>query len=319
MYNEYGPIETHVVTSHTVEREGVEAPPIGRPIDNVRVHVLDARLRPVPVGAVGELFLAGEGVARGYLNRPDLTAGAFLPDPFSQTSGARMYRTHDLGRWRADGTLEFLGRNDDQVKIRGYRVEPGEVEAVLGGFEEVRGAAVLARRDQGEEPYLAAYIVPAAGLPTDEGALREQLMRALGRMLPDYMVPRAWMFLVALPVNANGKLDRQRLPRPELHQVEEGARPASALEQLLHELWCAELGLQRAGTDVSFFDLGGHSLNATRLLNRVRDNLGVEYAIFEFFQGPTIQAMAAHIESRPVEQPKVDEPVAGAERVRGAI
>jgi natural product biosynthesis luciferase-like monooxygenase protein/amino acid adenylation domain-containing protein len=318
VYNEYGPTETHVVTSHAVEREGAEAPPIGRPIDNVRVHLLDEKLHPVPVGAVGELFLAGEGVARGYLNRPDQTAAAFLPDPFSRTPGARMYRTHDLGRWRADGTLEFLGRNDDQVKIRGYRVEPGEVERVLGGLEQVRGAAVLARRDQGEEPYLAAYVVSAGGRPADEAARREQLMRALGRMLPDYMVPRAWMFLEALPVNANGKLDRQRLPRPELHQGGEEARPTSGLEQLLHGLWCAELGLERVATNASFFDLGGHSLNATRLLNRVRDNLGVDYPIFEFFQAPTLQGMATRIESRNLE-PKREEPVAGVERVRGAI
>ncbi|HSP78156.1 MAG TPA: MupA/Atu3671 family FMN-dependent luciferase-like monooxygenase, partial [Myxococcaceae bacterium] len=175
VYNEYGPTETHVVTSHAVERDGAEAPPIGRPIDNVRVHLLDERLRPVPVGAVGEIFLAGEGVARGYLNRPDQTAGAFLPDPFSGAPGARMYRTHDLGRWRVDGTREFLGRNDDQVKIRGYRVEPGEVERVLAGLEQVHGAAVLARRDQGEEPYRAAYVVSEGGLPADEAARREQL------------------------------------------------------------------------------------------------------------------------------------------------
>ncbi len=318
VYNEYGPTETHVVTSHAVENDGAEAPPIGRPIDNVRVHLLDERLRPVPVGAVGEIFLAGEGVARGYLNRPEQTAASFLPDPFSHTPGARLYRTHDLGRWRADGTLEFLGRNDDQVKIRGYRVEPGEVERVLGGLEQVRGAAVLARRDMGEEPYLAAYVVPVGGIPADPAPRREQLMQALGRMLPDYMVPRAWVFLEALPVNANGKLDRQRLPRPEFHPSGEEARPTTALEQLLHVLWCAELGLERVATNASFFDLGGHSLNATRLLNRVRDNLGVDYPIFGFFQAPTIQAMAKHIESRTLE-PKVEEPVAGTERVRGAI
>ncbi|HEX6290357.1 MAG TPA: MupA/Atu3671 family FMN-dependent luciferase-like monooxygenase, partial [Herpetosiphonaceae bacterium] len=299
--NQYGPAEATIVTiSATVQpSEDIDRlPPIGRPIANTEIYLLDRHLHPVPIGVVGELYLGGAGLARGYLRRPDLTAARFIPHPFSQTGGARLYRTGDLARYRPDGTLEFLGRSDNQIKIRGYRIELDEIEAVLRQQPMVDAAAVLARRDRGDEPYLAAYVVPKQGAPSDSATQREQIRLALARLLPDYMVPRAWVFLAELPLTANGKVDRRALPRPDVSSDDGAAGPSSALEQTLHDLWCAELGLGGVSTTRSFFEVGGHSLNAARLLNRVRDSLGLDYPMFEFFQRPTISGMAAYVESQ---------------------
>ena len=307
LYNEYGPTETSViVTSHAVDPDGPAAPPIGRLVDGVRGYVLDDTGRPVPVGATGELHLAGPFLADGYLGRPAQTAAAFVPDPFGTTPGGRLYRTGDLVRHNASGALEFLGRIDDQVKIRGHRVEPGEVSAVLRELPEVADAAVLVRTDRGDEPYLAAYVVPAAGIAgtaPPAADLAARLSTHLSVTLPDHMVPRAWVVLPELPVSTSGKLDRARLPEPNTTATAtataaDPARPLTADELTLHELWRAELGdAVDLGQDTEFFAVGGHSLNAIRLLTRVREEFGQEYPVLRFFQAPTIRAMAEKLDA----------------------
>ncbi|MFJ9798994.1 amino acid adenylation domain-containing protein [Streptomyces sp. NPDC101145] len=294
LYNQYGPTETSViVTSHRVDPDGEEWPPIGTPVPGARIVLRDGAGREVPPGAVGEIHVGGVPVAYGYHGRPQETAAAFLPDG----AGAVLYRTGDLGRWRTDGTLEYRGRVDDQVKIRGHRVEPGEVRAALSALPGVRDAAVVSRRDRHGEAELVAYVVPAA-----PDADPRELRAALAARLPDHLVPRRWALLERLPVNTSGKLDRERLPEPSPAAGPEAgadggagdaqARPAGALEESLHTLWCAELDLRRIPVTRSFFELGGHSLSAIRLLNRMADELGVELSMAEFFLTPTIRGVA---------------------------
>ncbi len=267
LYNQYGPTEgSIIVTSHRVDPAAGATPPIGAPIDGVTVRLLDEHGEPVPVGAVGELHIGGVAAAVGYLGQPPFADG---------------YRTGDLGRWRADGTIEFLGRRDDQVKIRGYRVEPAEAERAVAELPEVRDAAVVVRTDTGE-PELVAYVVLDGEVTTLAARLRA--------VLPNYLVPQRWVALERLPVNASGKLDRSRLPAPGAGEA--GAVPATALERALHDLWCAELGRDSVPVDRSFFALGGHSLSAVRLLNRVTA-LGLTCSMTDFFRDPTIRALAA--------------------------
>ncbi|UFQ15312.1 MULTISPECIES: non-ribosomal peptide synthetase [Streptomyces] len=312
--NVYGPTETTVLcTAQTVEpahTPGAQnAPiPIGRPVDNVTLRVLDAQGREVPAGEVGELYVGGPGVATGYLGRPDLTAERFVRDPLGGTE--TMYRTGDLVRWDASGALEFRGRGDDQVKIRGFRVEPEEVTRALSDLAGVAEAVVLPRRDQRGEARLAAYVVPAtATAPPQE--LADRLTGELAARLPDHLVPRAWAVLPALPLSGNGKLDRAALPDPALitsptgpggpRQAPPTAAPArrapSDVEARLRELWAAEFELDAGavGPDASFFELGGHSLTAIRLANRVREEFGVEYPVARFYEDPTLRAMAAYL------------------------
>jgi acyl-CoA synthetase (AMP-forming)/AMP-acid ligase II/acyl carrier protein len=297
--NIYGPTETTVVTTSAVVADEVpgsnDLPDIGRPVANLRLHVLDRELRPVPVGAVGELCISGVQVARGYLASAALTAERFVPDAPGGEPGARLYRSGDLVRWRTGGTLAFVGRNDRQVKIRGFRIGLPEVERALALLPRVREAAVDARRDMGYDLSLAAYVVLAGGAPADPAEARGALAGELAKALPAHMLPHTWTFLPSLPLTPNGKLDRSRLPRPDAGLDGGGPGPESDLERTLESLWCAELGLERVPTDRAFFRLGGHSLSATRLLNRVREALGVDYPMLEFFQEPTIRAMAAAI------------------------
>ncbi|WP_407566832.1 MupA/Atu3671 family FMN-dependent luciferase-like monooxygenase [Polymorphospora sp. A560] len=342
--NVYGPTETTVLaTTAVVADPTVDDGPIsiGRPVDNVRLHVLDPAGRAVPVGARGELYIGGPGLALGYLHRPDLTAERFVTG-VPAAPGERLYRTGDLVRWNPAGELEFLGRIDDQVKVRGYRVEPAEVAAVLLGLAEVADGVVTAPRDRSGDAYLAAYVVPAGG--ADPDGLAGRLADALARELPDHMVPRAWAFLPALPVNSNGKVDRAALPAPGLQAGPSGTAPAAGpapsevvsetaavppapaaavapaarpappddLERTVREMWCAELDRTPDQTppEASFFALGGHSITAMRLLGRVREATGVEYPVLRFFRAPTIRAMADHLrEQRP----------ATAARVRGTL
>ncbi|HET7863348.1 MAG TPA: amino acid adenylation domain-containing protein, partial [Burkholderiaceae bacterium] len=293
-YNMYGPTECTVDATLGLISELGERPSIGRPIANLRVYVLDPRQRPVPLGVAGEIYLGGAGVARGYLHRPELTAARFLDDPFDTAASARMYRTGDLGRYRPDGTLEYLGRNDRQLKIRGFRIEPGDIEARLLGCENVREAVVLAREDQPGAPRLVAYLVPRGGTELQAAPLRA----ALARQLPEYMLPSAFVVLPALPLNANGKLDHAALPAPAHEHL--AARPYEApqgpTEQAIARLWQQLLGVDRVGRLDRFFDLGGHSLLAMQLLAKLHEQLGVQLPLGELFVRPVLADLAAYVE-----------------------
>ncbi len=293
--NGYGPTETTTfATSYPIGPEDLAggALPIGRPLDQARVYVLDGGLLLVPVGVVGEVYVGGGGVARGYAGRRGLTAGRFVADPFG-VAGSRMYRTGDLARWRGDGQLEFAGRADDQVKLRGFRVEPGEVEAVLAGCPGVGQAVVVVREGGGGERQLGAYVVPAAGGVVDPEVVRGWVA---GR-LPGFMVP-AWVsVLEALPLTANGKVDRAGLPAPAVRRGG-GRVPQGAEEVLLAGLFGELLGAERVGADDSFFELGGHSLLAVRLISRIKAALDVEVPITDVFTAPTIATLATKLSKR---------------------
>ncbi|MFJ9850401.1 non-ribosomal peptide synthase/polyketide synthase [Streptomyces sp. NPDC101150] len=301
LHNHYGPAETHVVTAYTLPADLADCPlppPIGRPIANTRVYVLDTGLRPVAPGVPGELYLAGAGLARGYLNRPGLTAERFVADPYGP-AGTRMYRTGDVVRQRADAELEFLGRADHQVKIRGFRIELSEVEAVLAAGPGVARTAVTAHEARPGQQQLVAYVVPTAADADRPGRLDGQwhdlLREHLRERLPDYMVPAAFRTLDALPLTSTGKLDRRALPAPELGSALPGRAPRAPREQLLCALFAEVLGVPQVGVDDSFFDLGGHSLLATRLVSRVRASLGVEVELRTLFEAPTVAGLAAEL------------------------
>ncbi|WP_143570686.1 non-ribosomal peptide synthetase, partial [Streptomyces acidiscabies] len=293
--NEYGPTETTVGCSLFRIAPGDPVPPgvitIGTPAWNTRMYVLDALLRPAPVGTAGELYVAGDLVTRGYHGRPGLTAGRFVADPYGPP-GARMYRTGDLGRWTAAGLLEFVSRVDDQVKIRGFRIELGEVEAVLTAQPRVDAAAVVVREDTPGDKRLVAYVVPEAGRPADPAALRA----AAATALPDYMVPAAFVVLDALPLTPNGKIARKALPAPTLSA--EGRPPADGMERRVADLFADVLGMPVPGADDDFFRLGGHSLLVARLVNRVRTELGAELSIREAFEHATVAGLAGLLAGR---------------------
>ncbi|MGW6206504.1 amino acid adenylation domain-containing protein [Streptomyces sp. NPDC055089] len=290
----YGPTETTTfATTHRVRPDDAPgcAAPIGRPLDGMRAYVLDAAMRPVPVGAEGELYVAGAGVARGYLGRPGLTATRFVADPFAGT-GARMYRTGDLVRRSTDGTLHYLARADQQIKLRGHRIEPAEIETVLRADPSVGTACVLVREDLPGDRTLTAYVVPAPGHTPEPGPLAAHL----ALHLPAYMVPAVIQPVDALPLTPNGKLDRAALPAPATLSGTTGRKARSALEEILAGLFADVLGVPRIGVDDSFFALGGHSLLATRLVGRVRTALDTETEIRTLFENPTVAALAAALE-----------------------
>ncbi|UPJ95289.1 non-ribosomal peptide synthetase [Bradyrhizobium sp. 172] len=299
LINNYGPTEATVVaTSGRLSIENA-VPHIGRPIANTRVYLLDGHGAPVPLGAVGELYIGGAGVARGYLNRPELTAERFLADPFSGEVGARMYRTGDLARYLPDGNLEFLGRIDDQMKIRGFRIEPGEIAARLVEHASVRDAAVVACEDRSGEKRLVAYVVTAAEHAGEaEGTeLAGTLRTHLGARLPEYMVPSAFVRLAALPLTPNGKLDRKALPPPEDDAYARAAyeAPRGEIEIALAQIWAELLGLERVGRHDNFFELGGHSLLAVRLLSRVSQAVGLALPLTALFAKPVLSDLAESI------------------------
>ncbi|WP_245495122.1 amino acid adenylation domain-containing protein [Rhizobium ruizarguesonis] len=299
--NLYGPTETTIWTTTFLTDTTIEGPhryvPIGRPIANTRIYLLDGHGAPVPFGAVGELYIGGAGVARGYLNRPDLTAERFLADPFSGKAGARMYRSGDLARYLPDGNLEFLGRNDDQVKIRGFRIEPGEIAARLLEHELVGDAAVVAHADAAGDKRLVAYVVVKmtdGSAEADGAGLAASLRAHLGGLLPDYMVPSAFVRLEALPLTVNGKLDRKALPVPDDDAYARRAyeAPQGEIETLLAGIWAELLGVERVGRHDNFFELGGHSLLAVRLLVRLTEALAVELPLAILFAKPTLAELA---------------------------
>jgi acyl-coenzyme A synthetase/AMP-(fatty) acid ligase/aryl carrier-like protein len=298
LVNEYGPTEATVgCCVYPVPAEGAlaGAVPIGRPIANTRLHLLDASLRPVPEGVPGELYIGGDGLARGYLGRPGLTAERFVPDPFAGRDtaagpGSRLYRTGDLVRLLPDGNLEFLGRNDHQVKIRGVRIEPGEVEAVLAGHPGVGETAVTVREDTPGDRRLAAYFVarqePAPNV--------DELRRFLAERLPDALVPSVFVPLPALPLTANGKLDRAALPapgsqRPDLER--EYVAPRTPLEETLAGLWSEVLGIDRVGVLDSFFALGGDSIRSVRVVALAKEQ-GIDITVEDLFRHQTVAALA---------------------------
>ncbi|MFF2395146.1 amino acid adenylation domain-containing protein [Nocardia sp. NPDC058114] len=294
LHNLYGPTEAAVsITDHRVTTADRTTVPIGRPEWNSRVYVLDARLRPVPVGVAGELYLAGAQLARGYFGRPDLTADRFVADPFSAL-GARMYRTGDLVAWTADGELDYRGRTDFQVKIRGFRIELGEIEAALLAAPQIAQAAVVATTDPQLGDRLVAYVVPAPG-----GALTTaQAKAAVAQVLPSYMVPSAFVVLDRLPLNANGKLDRAALPAPVL-EPRRYRTPGTEHEIAVAAVFTEVLGARNPGLDDDFFALGGNSLLATRVVHHLREHTGVELTVAAFFADPTVAGLATRISDGP--------------------
>ena len=327
LVNTYGPTEATVVAT-LAELQGrpeerrlpdqpLPAVPIGRPVPGARVYVLDGEMRPLPVGARGELYIGGAGVARGYLGRPDLTAERFVPDPFSPEPGARLYRSGDVARWRRGGELEFVGRADAQVKVRGFRIEPGEVEDLLLRHPAVRDAVVVAREDEPGRARLVAYVVPAAG----EAASAAELRRHLKAELPEYMVPAAFVSLDALPLTPGGKVDRRGLPAPEapVAPTEAYVAPATEAEARLAEIWAEVLRLERVGTRDDFFELGGHSLLATQVVSRVRRELGVELPLRAVFERPTVADLAALLPSAAAAAPILEEELTAAAGMEGEL
>jgi long-subunit acyl-CoA synthetase (AMP-forming) len=291
----YGPTETTIWSmTHAVEslEEGI---PIGRPIANTRIYVLDKQRRPAPVGVPGELFIGGEGVARGYLNRAELTAERFVPDPFVG-SGARMYATGDMAKYRPTGEVEFLGRIDFQVKIRGYRIELGEIESLLEAHDGVAEAAVVVRAEDHADLRLAAFVVRADGASVEAAALR----RALREQLPDYMVPSELTFVSEMPRTANGKLDRKALQSVKgegERRVAETTLPHSETERTIAELWQKTLKLEKVGVDENFFDLGGHSLLVIQLHSQLKSRINQPLSLTDLYQYPTIRSLSNYISS----------------------
>jgi amino acid adenylation domain-containing protein len=296
LVNMYGITETTVhVTYRPITADDVRAgsaSPIGVPIPDLSVHVLDARGEPLPVGVVGEMHVGGAGVARGYLRRPELTAQRFVPDPFSSDPAARLYRSGDLARRLPDGSLEFQGRADDQVKVRGFRIELGEIESVLLEHPAVREAVVLARGAGADDRRLYAWVVPSAEVTSAD--LRAHLLERL----PDYMVPAAFVPLDRLPLTRNGKVDRRALPEPEADAAAgaDYVAPRTPTEEVLAGVWAGLLGRERVGATDGFFELGGHSLLATRVVSRLREDFGVEVPVRAVFEHPTLGALAAEID-----------------------
>jgi amino acid adenylation domain-containing protein len=303
LHNQYGPTETHVATSLTMAGDPESwplLPPIGRPIANTRIYILDGVGEPVPVGVTGEIYIGGAGLARGYLNRPELTAERFVADPFAGEAGARMYKTGDLGRWLADGNIEFLGRNDFQVKIRGFRIELGEIEARLREHVGVREAVVMAREDERRDKRLVAYYTARrAGEEVSVEGLRAHLLAKL----PEYMIPAAWVRLEVLPVSPNGKLDRKGLPVPaaEFRAGREYEAPQGEVESQMAQIWAGILKVEQVGRHDNFFELGGHSLLVVRLVSRLREAFDVDVPISEVFARPVLSSLAEYLLDKQLE------------------
>jgi amino acid adenylation domain-containing protein len=292
--NHYGPTESTVVaTAGLVESGpgGPAPPPIGRPIANTQVYLLDRRGQPVPVGVRGELYIGGVGLARGYINRPDLTAEKFVPNPFAREAGARLYRTGDMCRYLPDGNIDYLGRGDEQVKIRGFRIELGEIESVLSQHDVIRECVVIAGEGAAGDKRLVAYVVAKPGAGVEAEGLRQFMA---GR-LPTYMIPSAFVALEQIPLTPNGKVDRRALPAPDLSDLRPERAfigPRDLLELRLTQLWEELLGVRPIGVKDNFFELGGHSLLAVRLMSRIHQTFGRELPLSTLFQNATVESFA---------------------------
>ncbi|MFI7406724.1 amino acid adenylation domain-containing protein [Streptomyces sp. NPDC049541] len=296
VHNLYGPTEASVEVTAWQHVPGADRVPIGAPIWNTQVYVLDAALRPVAPGVAGELYLAGTGLARGYLGQPGLTAGRFVACPFGEP-GTRMYRTGDLVRWNTGGQVEYIGRTDFQVKVRGFRIELGEIEQALAAHPHVDSAVAVVREDRADDQRLVAYVVPVKG--TDPAGL--DLTALTGQVrehLPEYMVPSAIVPLDELPMTPSGKLDRKALPAPDYTEADTGRGPRNQTEEVLCRLFADLLGLEEVGIDLDFFSRGGHSLLATRLVGRIRNELNAEVKVTTVFRNPTVAQLAVQIEEQ---------------------
>jgi amino acid adenylation domain-containing protein len=319
----YGPCEDTTYSTGGQRAAGQPAT-IGRPVNGSRFFILGRNLQLLPLGVAGQLCLAGTGLARGYLGQPRRTAESFIPDPYSEEPGARLYLSGDRARFREDGTVEVIGRLDHQVKLRGFRIELGEIEVALGAHPQVREAAVTLREDASGEPQLVAYVVSDE---SDNGTTVAGLGQYLERRLPHYMVPAVIVGLDAMPRTPSGKLDRQALPLPREQLGEAAEPPSTATEKSLAAIWSEVLGVQEISADDSFFDIGGHSLKATRVINRVRRELGVELSMHELFRRPTLRELAAAVDQAPAEpvesiphsepRPASDEELAQLRRLLG--
>jgi len=300
--NLYGPTEAAIdVTYWRCEpNDGRSSVPIGRPIANTQLYILDREMEVVPVGVKGELYVGGTGVGRGYLYDPQRTAESFVPNPFSGVAGERLYRTGDLCRYLQDGEIEFLGRIDDQVKVRGFRIELGEIEAALSSHSGVAEAVVVVREDNEGDKRLVAYVVPSP----EQEFLQDDLREYLKTQLPDYMTPQVFVMLDALPLTPNGKLDRHSLPTPDYSNQARAKgyqAPRNDLEKIVAEIWCEVLGEQQIGVEDNFFSVGGHSLLATQVVSRVRQRFEIELPLRVMFEAPTIAELSIAIK-RVLEQ-----------------
>jgi len=331
VFNHYGPTETTVgVLTYrvgaTLPRTATGTLPLGGPLPHSTVHVVDDQGREVQPGGEGELLIGGDGVGRGYLHRPELTAERFIPDRFDERPGRRLYRTGDLVRVLTDGTLEFCGRIDDQIKIRGYRVEPGEIAAVLAELSGVKQALVIGMDDATGSKQLVAYVVPAWSAsrpqPNPTEVVTPATLRAhLKSRMPPYMVPSAFVLLDSFPLNANGKIDRRALPPPVAEHAATAGTPVSPMsstEAALAEIWTSMLGVPSVSVNDSFFDLGGHSLMAMRMMTRIRDAFGVEVPLRALFEGPTLAGLASIVDGQTFLAASKDDasgPVRGEEEI----
>lgn len=307
VFNLYGPSEDTTYSTYTLCKNSSEAPTIGRPVANTQAYILNAGLKPMPVGVIGELYLGGDGLARGYLARPDLTAERFLPDPFGQREGGRLYRTGDLARLLPNGEIEFLGRSDQQIKLRGYRIELGEVEASLCEFTSVRQAVALIKKDERGGKRLVAFV------KGDTGVSGPELRHMLRAKLPEYMVPQMVAVIEEVPLLPNGKIDRARLAEAWVDteaMVDSASGPRTAVEEIVCGIWAEVLGVERVGVQDDFFELGGHSLLATQVMSRVREVFGVEVPLQHLFESHTVANLANAIETLKSDGAKsLDQPI----------
>ena len=293
VFNLYGPTEDTTYSTYTLVPRGATVT-IGRPLANTQAYVLDVARSPVPIGVVGELYLAGAGLARGYFGRPDLTAERFLPNPFSLEPGERMYRTGDLCRWLADGNLQYLGRIDNQVKVRGFRIELSEIDAALTRCDAVRQSVTVVREDQPGQKILVAYIVPTS----HPAPSSEELRNTLKASLPDFMIPAAFVTLEALPLTPNGKVDRKALPAPDFTlQTNPYVGPRTPTEEKVAAIWAEVLRIPKVGVEDDFFALGGHSLLATQIISRLRNMFGVDLPLRTMFETPTVAGLSGRLVS----------------------